>query len=50
MTLNEYVKQNGYKVSDLTEEELERAKEELEVINAGGVVIDGVFSEIGYRK
>lgn len=50
MTLKEYVKQNGYKVSDLTEDELARAEEELEIINSGGVVIDGVFSEIGYRK
>ena len=52
MTLKEYVKQNGYKVSDLTDEELKQAQDELEIINNGGEVLDGVFSdpELIYRK
>lgn len=50
MTIKQYVESNGYKVSDLTPDELKQAEEELKIINDGGVVLDGVFSEIGYRK
>ena len=52
MDLKEYVKKNGYKVTDLTDEELKQAQEELEVINNGGEILDGVFAnpELIYRK
>ena len=44
MTVKEYVEANGYKVSELTKEELAAARREVRVINSGGVVLDGVFS------
>ena len=49
MTLEEYIKSNGYEVSDLTEEELEAAAGELEIINKEGApnFLDGVFSPQG---
>ena len=49
MTLEEYVKSNGYEVSDLTEQELKDAAEELELINKEGApnFLDGVFSPQG---
>lgn len=50
MTIKEYVGQYGYKVSDLTNEELEKVKEELEFVNDGGLVLDSVLSTIGYRR
>ena len=43
-TLEEYVKENGYEVSDFTKEELEEIKKDLEVENGGDVVLDGFFS------
>lgn len=50
--INAYVKANGFKVSDLTEEELAEAKEELVAINNGETILDGVFSnpDLEYRK
>ena len=52
MTLNEYVKKHGFKVTDLTDDELRQAQEELDVINGGGRLIDSVFDspELIYRK
>ena len=48
MTLKEYVKQHGFKVTDLTDDELRQAQEELDM----GGVIDSVFDtpELIYRK
>ena len=45
MTLKEYVEQNGYEVSDLTKEELKEVEKELEVVNRGGMILDGFFSD-----
>ena len=39
-----YVKANGYKMKDLTPEELEAATGEMEALNAGLDILDGVFS------
>lgn len=39
-----YVKDNGYKMKDLTPEEIKEATEEMEAINNGLAVLDGVFS------
>ncbi len=49
MTLEEYIKSNGYEVSDLTEAEIKQAAEELEIINKEGApnFLDGVFSPQG---
>lgn len=39
-----YVKDNGYKMKDLTPDEIKEATEEMEAINNGLAVLDGVFS------
>lgn len=43
--VEEYVKANGYEMSDLTPSEIRRAEKEMEVINDGGAFLDGVFSD-----
>lgn len=43
-TLKDYVEANGYKVEDLTKEELKAAEKERQILNNGGQIIDGVFS------
>lgn len=43
-TVEEYVRANGYELSDLTPEEIKQAKKEMADINAGHEVIDGLFS------
>ena len=44
MTLQEYVENNGYKVSDLTQGELKEVAQELKDIEGGMVIMDGFFS------
>jgi hypothetical protein len=44
MTIKEYVEAYGYKVSDLTEKELEEVKKEMEMKERGIEVLDGFFS------
>lgn len=50
--VEEYVRANGYEVSDLTKEELREAKKEMEMVNRGEDFVDGVFSgfTIAMRK
>lgn len=43
-TVEEYVRANGYEVSDLTKEELKEAEREMEMINRGEEFLDGIFS------
>lgn len=43
-SIEEYVQANGYQVSDLTPEELKTAQKEMEDINNGIEVLDGLFS------
>ena len=52
MDLKEYVKSKGYKVTDLTDEQLREAQAECDVINAGGEIMDSVFDdpELIYKK
>ena len=40
-----YVKDNGYKMKDLTSNEVKEATEEMEAINEGNEILDGVFSK-----
>lgn len=40
-----YVKDNGYKMKDLTPDEVKEATEEMEAINNGLEILDGVFSK-----
>jgi hypothetical protein len=42
--LEQYIRDHGYEVSDLTEEELAEVREE---IRGGGVHLDGVLSPLG---
>ena len=44
--VEEYVRANGYELSDLTREEIKEAQKEMETINAGGMILDGVFSSL----
>lgn len=44
MTLEEYVKDHGYEVSDLTEAQLKEVQEEVDIINGGDSILDGFFS------
>lgn len=44
-TLEEYISENGFLISDFTDGEIERLKQELEIINDGGNILDGLFSE-----
>ena len=50
MNIKEYVGQYGYKVSDLSDEFLKKVKEELDFVNKGGVVIDGVMNNVEFKK
>ena len=51
MTLEQYVRDHGYEVSDLTKEELKEVEKELEAVNRGEVFLDGFFgSYIRKRK
>lgn len=43
--VEEYVRAYGYEVSDLTKEELKAAKQEMEAINRGESILDGIFSD-----
>lgn len=43
ITLEQYVKENGYKVSDFTEEELKEIREEVDAVNSGACFLDGFF-------
>ena len=43
-SIEEYVQAYGYQVSDLTPEELKTAQKEMEDINNGIEVLDGLFS------
>lgn len=43
ITLEQYVKKNGYKVSDFTEDELKEIREEVNAINSGACLLDGFF-------
>jgi hypothetical protein len=43
ITVEEYIKKHGCKVSDFTEEELKEIKDEVGAINAGGCILDGFF-------
>ena len=40
-----YVKEHGYEMKDLTPDEVKEATEEMEAINNGFAVLDGVFSQ-----
>ena len=42
-TIEEFVRANGYEVSDLTKEELRDAKKEMEAANRGEMILDSVF-------
>ena len=42
--VEEYVRANGYEVSDLTKEELREAEKEMEMVNRGEDFVDGIFS------
>lgn len=44
MTLEEYVKDHGYEVSDFTQEELEEIRLEVDMVNNGTPFLDGFFS------
>lgn len=44
MTLEEYVNSYGLQVSDLTESELKQVQSELDKINSGEGILDGVLS------
>ena len=50
--VEEYVRANGYEVSDLTKEELREAEKEMEMVNRGEDFVDGIFSgfTIAMRK
>ena len=50
MTLEEYVKDHGYEVSDLTEEQLEEVKAEVVMVNEGIPFLDGFFSNYLKKK
>lgn len=43
--VEEYVRAHGYELSDLTKSEISRAKKEMEAVNAGEQILDGVFSD-----
>ena len=43
-TVEEYVRDHGYELSDLTPDEIEAVKKEVADINAGHDILDGVFS------
>ena len=42
--VEEYVRANGYELSDLTPEEVKIAESEMNDLNAGLEVVDGLFS------
>ena len=44
MTLEEYVEAYGYKVSDLTENEVKEVKREMTMKENGFEILDGFFS------
>ena len=45
MTIEDYLAQNGgFTVDDLDSVELEEVRKEVEIINAGGFVLDGVLA------
>ena len=50
--VEEYVRANGYEVSDLTKEELREAEKEMEMVKRGEDFVDGIFSgfTIAMRK
>jgi hypothetical protein len=51
ITLEQYIKEHGYKVSDFTEEELKEIQEEVDDVNAGVCFLDGFFAfRIKYLK
>lgn len=41
MSIEEYVKSFGYKMSDLTPEDIKKVREEVEDINKGYEILDG---------
>ena len=44
-TLNEYIEENGFSIGDFTDIEIEELNKELDTINNGGHILDGVFFE-----
>lgn len=44
-SIEDYVREHGYDVSDLTKAELKEAKKEMEAANRGEPVLDGIFSD-----
>ena len=51
ITVEEYIKEHGCKVSDFTEKELKEIKDEVDAINAGDCILDGYFEfRIKYLK
>lgn len=45
--LEQYIRDHGYEVFELTEEELADAREECWIIKNGGAFLDGVLSPLG---
>ena len=43
-TLEEYISEHGYSINDFSESEIELLKKELEAINSGRSILDGVFA------
>ena len=44
MTLEEYIESFGWTIEDCTPEELEEVKKELEEVNNGAEILDGVLA------
>lgn len=45
-----YVKDHGFKMKDLTPDEVEEATREMEAVNDGLEVTDGMFSPLGSMR
>lgn len=50
MTLEQYISNYGFVITDFSEKEIDSLKEELAAINSGKIVLDGVMAEKERQK
>ena len=49
LTIEEYIEQHGFKLDILTEDELEQVKQEVEALNNGLFLLDGILDDPDIR-